>query len=133
MNVLLVTDDEAMGIEVRRVLLRNGLDCPASSIVRTELAAQYLGKTPADLVVVVMPDDPERRPRRAGGASRTCRGERECACWRWGRPPTPRSCLRASGAWSMITSTSPSSSTEMEAALSTVAVHPGEAGRRPGE
>jgi len=60
MNVLLVSDDEATGSEVRKALLRNGLDCPASNFVRAELAAQYLGKTQADLVVVVMPDDPER-------------------------------------------------------------------------
>jgi pilus assembly protein CpaE len=59
MNVLLVTDDEPMGSRVRTVLLRYGADCPASNVVRTELAAQYLGKTPADLVVVVMPNDPE--------------------------------------------------------------------------
>jgi pilus assembly protein CpaE len=60
MNVLLFTDDEATGGDVRRVLLRNGLDCPASNSVRTELASQYLSKTQADLVVVVIPDDPER-------------------------------------------------------------------------
>jgi pilus assembly protein CpaE len=60
MNVLLVTDDEVTGLEIRKILLRNGLDCPASSFVRTELAAQQLGRTPAELVVVVMPDDPDR-------------------------------------------------------------------------
>jgi pilus assembly protein CpaE len=59
MNVLLVTDDEAVGLEVRKVLLRNGVDCPVSSIVRTELAAQSLGRTPPELVVVVMPRDQE--------------------------------------------------------------------------
>ncbi len=60
MIVLLVTDDEAMGNEVRKVLLRKGADCPASNIDRTQFAAQYLRKTPADLVVVVIPDHPDR-------------------------------------------------------------------------
>jgi pilus assembly protein CpaE len=60
MNILLVTDDEAQGLEVRNVLVRNGLDCPASGVVGLDLAPQHLTKAPADLVVVVMPEDPER-------------------------------------------------------------------------
>jgi pilus assembly protein CpaE len=60
MNALLFTDDETTGAEIHRVLLRNGVNCPASNFVRTELAAEYLVKTQADLVVVAMPDDPGR-------------------------------------------------------------------------
>jgi pilus assembly protein CpaE len=60
MNVLLVTDEEAAGLEVRKALLRNGVDCPVSSLVRTELAAQSLAKAPADLVVFVLPRTQDR-------------------------------------------------------------------------
>jgi len=44
---------------VRKVLLREGLDCPVTSVVRVELAPQLLARSPADLIVVVLPADHE--------------------------------------------------------------------------
>jgi pilus assembly protein CpaE len=60
MNIFLASDDEKVGAAVRKVLIREGLDCPASNVIRMELAPQYLSRTPADLVVVVLPEHPER-------------------------------------------------------------------------
>ena len=60
MNAFLSTDDEKQGAEVRKILLREGLNCPVSSVVRLGLAPQFLAKTPADLIVVVLPAEPER-------------------------------------------------------------------------
>jgi pilus assembly protein CpaE len=60
MNVFLVADDEKHGAEVRKILLREGLDCPVANMVRMELAPQYLSRTRADLAVFVLPEDPER-------------------------------------------------------------------------
>jgi pilus assembly protein CpaE len=76
MNALLATDDEALGAEVRKILLREGLDCPVTSVVRVDLAPQLLARSPADLFVIVLPADPvgalgalellERLPRQDG-------------------------------------------------------------------
>jgi pilus assembly protein CpaE len=60
MNVFLICDDEKLGGEVRKILLREGVDCPASNVIRVELTPQHLARTPADLAVVVLPEDPER-------------------------------------------------------------------------
>src|SRR5262249_33721594 len=60
MKVFLATDDEKQGAELRKILLREGLDCPVSSIARIRLAPQYLARSPADRIVVVLPDEPER-------------------------------------------------------------------------
>ena len=60
MNAFLATDDEKQGAEVRKILLREGLNCPVSSVVRLGLAPQFLAKTPADLIVVILPAEPER-------------------------------------------------------------------------
>ena len=60
MNAFLATDDEKQGAEVRKILLREGLNCPVSSVVRLGLAPQFLAKTPADLIVVMLPEEPER-------------------------------------------------------------------------
>ncbi len=58
-NVFLATDDETQGAVVRKVLLREGLDCPVTNVVRVELAPQLLPRSPADLIVVVLPEDYE--------------------------------------------------------------------------
>jgi pilus assembly protein CpaE len=60
MNALVATDDEAPGAAVRQILLRDGLECPASSMVRIGLAPEHLTRSPADLFVLVLPDDPAR-------------------------------------------------------------------------
>ena len=38
MKALLAADSEALAAAVRQVLLREGLDCPASEVVRIEAA-----------------------------------------------------------------------------------------------
>ncbi len=58
-NVFLATDDEKQAAVVRKVLLREGLDCPVANVVRVDLAAQLLPRTPVDLIVVDLPDDYE--------------------------------------------------------------------------
>lgn len=58
MNVCLITDNEAMATGVRSILLREGLDCPASRVVTFSLAPEHLAKQPADLIVVTLPSDP---------------------------------------------------------------------------
>ncbi|HEX8200652.1 MAG TPA: AAA family ATPase [Isosphaeraceae bacterium] len=60
MHVLLATDHEATGSRVRQVLLREGLDCPAASLVRLELASQRLTAAQPELIVVNLAPDPER-------------------------------------------------------------------------
>jgi pilus assembly protein CpaE len=60
MNVFLATDDENLGAVVRKVLHRQGLDCPASRVVRLDRAPEQFGKSPSDLLVVVLPNDFER-------------------------------------------------------------------------
>lgn len=58
-NVFLVTNDETQGAVVRKVLLREGLDCPVTNVVRIELAPQLLPRSPVDLIVVGLPEDHE--------------------------------------------------------------------------
>jgi pilus assembly protein CpaE len=58
-NVFLATDDEMQGAVVRKVLHREGLDCPAANVVRVDLAPQMLPRMAVDLVVVGLPDDSE--------------------------------------------------------------------------
>jgi pilus assembly protein CpaE len=60
MKALLAADNETLGAAVRQVLLREGLDCPASEVVRIEVAPERLTGSPADLFVMVLPDDPVR-------------------------------------------------------------------------
>jgi pilus assembly protein CpaE len=77
MNVFLISDDEKLAGEARRILLREGVDCPASNVVRMELAPQYLSRTPADLAVVVLPADPERSLEVLDGVGKLPRGNGE--------------------------------------------------------
>jgi pilus assembly protein CpaE len=76
MKALLAADNEALAAAVRQVLLREGLDCPASEVVRIEVAPERLTGSPPDLFVLVLPDDPvwalgalellEKMPRQEG-------------------------------------------------------------------
>jgi DNA-binding response OmpR family regulator len=59
MLVYLISDHEANGGEVRKILLREGWDCPASHVLTLDLAAPRLASARADLVVVVLDPDPE--------------------------------------------------------------------------
>jgi pilus assembly protein CpaE len=56
-NVFLATDDETQGAAARKVLLREGLDCPVANVVRVALAPQLLPRSPVDLIVVMLPED----------------------------------------------------------------------------
>ena len=58
MNALLATDDEALGAEVRKILLRDGLNCAASDVVTLNQAPERLGRSSIDLFVIVLPADP---------------------------------------------------------------------------
>src|SRR5262245_56104405 len=60
MNALLATDDETLGAEVRKILLQEGLDCPASHVVRIDQAPEHLARPKIDLFVIVLPEDPVR-------------------------------------------------------------------------
>jgi pilus assembly protein CpaE len=54
MHAFIVSDHEPTSTKVREVLLREGLDCPASDVLSLDLAAQKLGGAQADVVVVVL-------------------------------------------------------------------------------
>jgi pilus assembly protein CpaE len=58
-KVFLAIDDQMQAALVRKVLLREGLDCPLANVVRVDLAPQMLARTAVDFVVVGLPDDYE--------------------------------------------------------------------------
>ncbi len=58
-TVLLATNDEHQGAVVRRVLSREGLDCPVTNAVRVEEAPDFLARCSADLIVVGLPGEQE--------------------------------------------------------------------------
>jgi pilus assembly protein CpaE len=60
MKALLAGDHDAMLAHIRQVLLRDGEDCPASHLVRLDQAVERVAQLQADLVVIVLPEDPER-------------------------------------------------------------------------
>jgi pilus assembly protein CpaE len=60
MQSFLVCDHELIGGKVRQALLREGLDCPASNVVRFDLAGQRPAAAPPELVVIVLSPDPQR-------------------------------------------------------------------------
>jgi pilus assembly protein CpaE len=59
MQTCIVSDEETTGARVRQMLLFEGLDCQASSIVPLHLAAGHLAKGAYELVVLVLPQDAE--------------------------------------------------------------------------
>ena len=60
MNVFLVSDNDAITDRVRRILFGERLECPASHLLSIDLAMPRLAQAEADLVVVVLPEEPER-------------------------------------------------------------------------
>jgi pilus assembly protein CpaE len=60
MRALLAGDHEATLAQIRQVVLRDGLECPVSHLVRLDQAGERLAQVPVELVVVVLPEDPER-------------------------------------------------------------------------
>jgi pilus assembly protein CpaE len=59
-SVVLISDDEALGAQIREILNREGEDVPASNMLPLDLAAGHLAHVLPDLVVLVLPTDPER-------------------------------------------------------------------------
>jgi pilus assembly protein CpaE len=60
MQVLLAGDHETIVAEVRRVLLREGLECPAKNLLPLAAMVEGLGKIHPDLLVLVLSPDPDR-------------------------------------------------------------------------
>ncbi len=60
MLVYLISDHEETSGEIRKILLREGLDCPAAHVLTLDLAARRLAAAKPDLLVVVLDPDPER-------------------------------------------------------------------------
>ena len=96
-NVFLATDDETQGAVVRKVLLREGLDCPVANVVRVELAPQLLPRSPVDLIVVALPEDSRVFADTCSTGWRSCPGPTASGCWPSGRPPTPSWCCGPCG------------------------------------
>ena len=60
MKAFLVSEDEPVGRSIREVMMREGVDCPISSLISYGQAIRRLAIEPADLIVAVLPDDPLR-------------------------------------------------------------------------
>jgi pilus assembly protein CpaE len=60
MQVLLAGDHEAILTEVRRVLLREGLECPGSHVMPLSGMVEGLGKIHPDALLLVLSPDPDR-------------------------------------------------------------------------
>jgi pilus assembly protein CpaE len=60
MKALLAGDHDAILAQIRQVLLRDGEECPASHVVRLAQAVDRVAQLQPELVVVVLPDDPEK-------------------------------------------------------------------------
>ena len=58
MQAFLVCEEELVGRGIRQVMIREGVECPISSMISYGQAARRLGAEPADLIVAVLPDDP---------------------------------------------------------------------------
>jgi len=60
MQVLLSGDHETIVAEVRRVLLREGLECPAAQVLPLATMVEGLGKIHPDLLLLVLSPNPDR-------------------------------------------------------------------------
>jgi len=63
MNVFLVSENDAITDRIQRILFGERLECPASHLLSIDLAIPLLAQAEADLVVVVLPEEPERAVR----------------------------------------------------------------------
>jgi pilus assembly protein CpaE len=59
-SVFLVSDSEAIGARITEILHRAGEDVPASHVLTLDAAATRLAQVSPDMVVIVLPSDPER-------------------------------------------------------------------------
>ncbi len=105
-TVLLATNDETQGAVVRKVLSREGLDCPVTSVVRVEQAPHLLARSSADLIVVGLPADQESSLSVLDWLEKLPRtnGDRVLAI---GPAADPKMVLRAAAGPSTTTSTRP--------------------------
>jgi pilus assembly protein CpaE len=60
MNVFLVSDVDATTDRVRKILNGEGVECPAANVVSFARAASRLVQNAADLVIAVLPQEPEQ-------------------------------------------------------------------------
>jgi pilus assembly protein CpaE len=60
MRAFIISDHEPSSVRVRQILLHEGLDCPADGVVSLDLAARHLDRGRPELVVLILPRDPER-------------------------------------------------------------------------
>jgi pilus assembly protein CpaE len=74
MQVLLAGDHETLVAEVRRVVLREGLECPAGHVVPLAGMLDGLGKVHPDLLLLVLSPDPDRALSVLAEAKDTSRG-----------------------------------------------------------
>ncbi|HBI46204.1 MAG TPA: hypothetical protein DDY78_25625 [Planctomycetales bacterium] len=60
MRAFIVSDHESVTAKVRQVLLGEGQDCPAAHVLSLGLAADHLGQSDPELIVIVLSADPAR-------------------------------------------------------------------------
>ena len=60
MRIFIISDHAPTSQRVRQALLGQGQDCPADHILPMHGATERLAQTPADLLVIVLPPDPNR-------------------------------------------------------------------------
>ena len=60
MRTFIVSDHAATSQRVRQVLLGQGQECPPDHVLPVQRATERLARTPADLLVIVLPPEPER-------------------------------------------------------------------------
>src|SRR6476660_6879240 len=60
MQVLIAGDHDEAVVQIRQVLHREGLDCPASHVVALSHTAERLAQVNPELVVLTLLPDPER-------------------------------------------------------------------------
>lgn len=60
MRTFIVSDHEPLSRRVRQALRGQAQDCPADHVLPLRGAAERLAQTPAELVVIVLPPDPDR-------------------------------------------------------------------------
>jgi pilus assembly protein CpaE len=58
--VFLISDGEGPSLRVREILRKNGEEVPASRVLPLDHAAVKLGRESPDIVIVVLPSEPER-------------------------------------------------------------------------
>jgi pilus assembly protein CpaE len=60
MRTFIISDHAPASQRVRQALLAQGQDCPADHVVAIQGASERLARTPAELLIIVLPPDPDR-------------------------------------------------------------------------